>query len=327
MDEPMTQAADKLAEDADADVIFYHGDIERYADLRLIEMCAKNNRRSNVILILVTRGGDPHAAYRIAKYLQGKYEKFTLYVSGICKSAGTLVALGAHELVISDHGELGPLDIQMPKKDELIAKQSGLTVNYALNSLQTYAYRSFQEFFIRLEQLSSFTISLPTAARIATDLASGIYGPISGQIDPVHVGEASREMDIADHYGRRLLEESSNFELKSIEKLQSDYPSHHFVIDRREAETLFKNVREPSELERELAEAIGYDRRLPPDTIQLTLEFISTEKSTSSGESDEVGREASETTGTAGSEGERAIEAQNGEHAEDPGTGQSNKEA
>ena len=327
MDESITHAANALADELDADVIFYRGDIERYTDLRLIEMCAKNNRRSNVVLLLVTRGGDPHAAYRIAKYLQGTYEKFTLYVSGICKSAGTLVALGAHELVISDHGELGPLDIQMPKKDELIEKQSGLTVNYALNSLQSYAYRSFQEFFIRLEQLSSFTISLPTAARIATDLASGIYGPISGQIDPVHVGEASREMDIADHYGRRLLEESSNFELKSIEKLQSDYPSHHFVIDRREAETLFKNVRGPSESERALAEAVGYDHRMPPDTIQLTLEFISTEKSTSSGESDEVGRKTSETAGTAGPESERTVETQNGEHAQDSGTGNADKEA
>jgi ClpP class serine protease len=92
-------------------------------------------RRKNAILILVTEGGDPDAAYRIARCFQEHYELFTCIVPGYCKSAGTLITIGAHELVMTDGGELGPLDIQMSKKDELWESQSGLTVAAALNAL------------------------------------------------------------------------------------------------------------------------------------------------------------------------------------------------
>ncbi len=47
---------------------------------------------------MVTEGGDADPAYRIARCLQDHYDRFSLFVSGYCKSAGTLVALGAHEL-------------------------------------------------------------------------------------------------------------------------------------------------------------------------------------------------------------------------------------
>jgi ClpP class serine protease len=41
-------------------------------------------------------------------------------VSGYCKSAGTLIALGANELAFGEHGELGPLDVQIAKRDEVL---------------------------------------------------------------------------------------------------------------------------------------------------------------------------------------------------------------
>ena len=34
-----------------------------------------------------------------------------------CKSAGTLLALGADEIIMSNLSELGPLDIQLPDRD------------------------------------------------------------------------------------------------------------------------------------------------------------------------------------------------------------------
>lgn len=123
--------------------------------------------------MLVTFGGDADTAYRIARCLQDHYEKFILYVSGICKSAGTLVAIGAHELVISDHGELGPLDVQMSKKDELWEYQSGLTVMDALTALKDNAFNAFEQFFLDIKRKSGDTITLRTATEIATDMTKG----------------------------------------------------------------------------------------------------------------------------------------------------------
>ena len=231
--------------------------------------------------MLVTFGGDADAAYRIARCLQDQYEKFVLYVSGICKSAGTLVAVGAHELIISDHGELGPLDVQMSKKDELWEYQSGLTVMDALTALKDNAFNAFEEFFLDIKRKSGDTITLRTATEIATDMTKGIFAPLYAQIDPIHIGEAARAMSIAGHYGKRLLEQSGNIDPNSLNFIMSAYPSHGFVIDRREADNLFGIVREPSPNEIALAQRLGVRARWPGRDWQLgevtPFEFLSSE--------------------------------------------------
>ena len=277
MDQSISQAADRVATELDADVISYRGEIGRHADRNLISECIQRRRRNNVVLMLVTLGGDPDAAYRIARCLQDKYENFTLYVSGVCKSAGTLIALGAHELVISDHGELGPLDVQMPKKDDLWDTQSGLTVMDTLSALQDNAFDAFEKFFLNLEQRSAGTISLRTAAEIGTQMTNGMFSQLYRQIDPLHIGEAAREMSIAGHYGRRLLVHSRNIDLTALNAIMSEYPSHSFVIDRKEAELLFDRVREPSDDEVALAEAVGSNARWPTPGLSASFSFLSTE--------------------------------------------------
>ena len=255
--------ADVVADQLEADVVLYNGPIERPTDQRMISECITRNRRRNVLLILVTSGGDADPSYRIARCLQSKYEKFSLYVSGYCKSAGTLVALGAHELIMSDHGELGPLDVQMSKKDALWEMQSGLTVMDTLAALQDNAFAAFEQFFLDIQRRSQGTITLRTAAQIATEMTTGVFSPLYRQIDPLHIGEAGRAMSIAGHYGKRLLTEGENIHPEALEIIMSAYPSHGFVIDRREAETLFRNVREPTPHERLLAELLGDQARWP----------------------------------------------------------------
>ena len=259
----VAEAADLVANELDADVIHYNGAIERPADKQLIDECIARNKRDNVFVILVTQGGDADPAYRIAKCLQNKYEKFYLYVSGYCKSAGTLIALGAHELVVSDHGELGPLDVQLSKKDALWETQSGLTVMDTLSALQDNAFNAFEKFFLDLQRRSDGTITLRTAAQIATDLTTGMFSQLYGQVDPLHIGEAGRAMSIAGHYGRRLLNDGENIDPNALEFIMSAYPSHGFVIDRHEAEILFTNVREPTPNERLLGEKLGDEARWP----------------------------------------------------------------
>lgn len=129
--------------------------------------------------MLVTTGGDPDAAYRIARCLQTNYERFLLYVSDYCKSAGTIIALGAHELVMSDHGELGPLDVQMFKKDEIWERQSELTVMDALSALQDNALKAFEQFFLHTKGKIGGSITLRTASQIATEMTTGLLTPFT----------------------------------------------------------------------------------------------------------------------------------------------------
>src|SRR5437868_3425052 len=105
----------------DADAYAYIGDICRNGYRALSDACVKNapQKRKNAILFLVTNGGDPDAGFRIARALSHYYGSFKIMIPMECKSAGTLVCIGASELILGDRSELGPLDIQVRKRDEL----------------------------------------------------------------------------------------------------------------------------------------------------------------------------------------------------------------
>ena len=274
----LEEIIESVSSSLNADVLFYNGPIERPSDQNIIDKCISRNRKENILLILVTYGGDADPAFRIAKCLQTKYEKFIFYASGYCKSAGTLIALGANEIIFSDHGELGPLDVQMNKKDDLFSLQSGNTVMDALGALQDKAFLSFEKTFLEIQKRSEGAITVKTAGEFATNLASGLFSNLFGQIDPLYVGESARALSIAHAYGERLIEDSKNWTAASLEQLLSGYPSHGFVIDRHEAQDLFNYVREPDGDEIILTNMMGDFFRKPKHKGLPTIEFLNKEK-------------------------------------------------
>ena len=184
------QLADAIAISSDTDILFYNGGLSVGVAREFMRVVNNRQRRNNVLLILVTLGGDPGTAYRIARLLQTKYTNFALCVPNVCKSAGTLVATGAHQLVMSDQGELGPLDVQMQKRDELFAMQSGLTILDTLETLQARALSACEVFFLALSLKSEGGISLKTALDVATTMTTGLFTPLYNQVDPLLVGRS-----------------------------------------------------------------------------------------------------------------------------------------
>ena len=196
-------------------------------------------------------------AYRIARIFQDKYETFTIFVAGYCKSAGTLCVLGAHELVMADLGELGPLDVQISKKDELGDFSSGLVTAESLAQLQSKAFDMFERYFMTIKNKGGGHITFKTATEIAVKLSIGLMEPLYRQVDPIQVGEIARSMKIGRDYGQRLSAIGNNLTPSALETLIASYPSHGFVIDRNEAAQLFTRVREPSPLEMSLIDSLG----------------------------------------------------------------------
>ncbi len=266
----------QIASSLDCDVILYNGMLKKRHFLSFLSLFTSRSLSNDVLLILVTEGGNPDVAYRIARYLQAKYQKVRLFVSGFCKSAGTLVALGAHELVISDLGELGPLDVQMQKKDEMWEWRSGLIHHFALSVLQDHARQTFESLFVRMKR-GAGGITLRTAAELAIQVTTGLLEPLYRQIEPLRVTEAIRAIRIAHEYGERLLKEGGNLKVSMLDKLISGYPSHSFSIDRQEARELFERVREPTEKERELVMQLGVHAYEPLHTNHHLICFLSPE--------------------------------------------------
>ena len=63
-----------ISDKFDADIVLYSGRIDRESADHIINITPI---KKNVFFILCTFGGDPHAAYRIARALQDKYKHFT----------------------------------------------------------------------------------------------------------------------------------------------------------------------------------------------------------------------------------------------------------
>lgn len=252
---------DKLSLKYDADIVVYFGDITRSVDTKLIRNAYERRKRKNVLLMLSTYGGDPHAAYRIARCLQGAWQTtklqdgsktvrdkggdFLLYVDSACKSAGTIISLAADKLFMTENAELGPIDVQLPKQDEVGERTSGLTPLQAVQFLENQSLQLYKRHFGALRS-NDIGFSTKLSAEVATNLTVGLLKPIYEQIDPVRLAEVDRSLRIASDYGERLIGSNGNVRdgKEGLVRLLTKYSSHGFVIDHMEAREIFKNVEE-----------------------------------------------------------------------------------
>ena len=263
-------AANAVSEARDAEVFLYSGRIESPQEKLMTAFSTMEGRRPNAFLVLVTFGGDPHIAYKIARALQRGFERITVCVPGPCVSAGTMLALAAHELTMTDSGWLGPLDIQVKSSDEIVESQSGLASMQSLATLQSRAWDTFRDNLCKLRSSTGGQVTLETSLEAAAALTTGLYGPLLTQVDPLRLAEDERSQRIVEEYGERLQLRSGNLQGEALKRLVGGYPSHQFVIDRDEAqESLFKNVASPVPAEQLLVDALGEIADHPLDEAQL----------------------------------------------------------
>lgn len=252
--------ANAVADEHDAVVLLYSGSIDNAGFGRLLSELQPSEMRPyrpNVVLILTTNGGDANAAYRIARTLQRTFEKFLIYVPAYCKSAGSLIALGASELVMEHVSELGPLDVQLLQQDEIGQRRSGLVVRTAFEGLATETFDVFEHIMMNIKLKSAGVVSFETASRIASSISASVMSPVYAQISPDALGNDLRDLHVATQYGVRLAHYGGNVNSGTVEHMVSGYPSHDFIIDFQEAEQLFETVSLPNENLENLTNAIG----------------------------------------------------------------------
>ena len=253
-DQELRKSIEAVAKENNADVFVYAGPLDEEPVRTFINQCPNEVGHPNAVLYLTTYGGTAGEAYRITRHLQDRYSngEVTLVVDSMCKSAGTLIAVGVHTIAMSDRGELGPIDIQVGQPDEVFGFQSGLVAEQALATLQEQSFTYFELGFVKLTGRSGGRITTRTAAELASSLAGTLFGQMYAQLDPMRLGENHRLMLVSREYATRLANVSKTASV-SIERLISAYPSHDFVIDRKEATELFPKVRRLSQSETRLA--------------------------------------------------------------------------
>ena len=262
--------ATRLAQLRQADVLVLSGDLTRPGDGNLTLERRDSTRQQNCMLILRTLGGAADAAYQLVRALRRRYRRLIVYIDDGCKGAGMLLALAADELVISDFGELGPLDLVSQHAVTPGHGESGLAPVQGLQALRAQAETSFERYLARFRSTRSLGMNSRSALEHASALAIGLMSPVFAQIDPLQVAEVDRAMRTATLYAQRI--GADHLKEGALDRLLTGYPSHDFVIDREEANELFRTVRAPTADERAFLmqlEPIVTERRLQGRLIPL----------------------------------------------------------
>ena len=268
------EAAASYAASEDCDVLLFCGNLDFTAYKRLRDLCNSRSGKRKILLALFTLGGDAHAAYRMGRCLHRRYDEVRILVNGRCKSAGTILAISGHKLILGDEGELGPIDVQQMRQDDLWEQSSGLVEGAAIDALSQTTWDLFERLITEIKDMSFGRITFKTAADAAAPIVSGTLSPIFAQIDPLKLGETTRALNVATQYASILNKSSKNLRDRSmaIEKLVTGYPDHGFIIDREEAQTLFHSVEEPDGALKALSDKLGNLSPSRPVTTYLNDE-------------------------------------------------------
>jgi ClpP class serine protease len=229
---------------ADADTIF--------------DLLEKENPTGNIDLLLLSPGGSGESAFRIGRVMQqwaGRVNgKFCVLVPDYAKSAATLLALGAHTIVMGLSSELGPIDPQIPKFDHNFGRwryYPALALRDALNVASEYSSDA-------PEMMRLFQALLERAGVDFTDL-----------------GEVERARETPKQYATTLLrgamfEGDAERAKKAAEILVDHYKAHGYPIDREEAEeTIGLNIADASAEEWELMKNLRDEFRKFVDNPRL----------------------------------------------------------
>lgn len=185
------------------------GKISSWDSDRLFSALQADNpdKKKDVFLIVVSRGGEIEPAYQIGKLCKA-YSKnaFVVAVPRYAKSAATLIALGADTIHMGALGELGPIDPQLGNLPALGVKRALETI---AGICQQYPGSS--------EALARYLSLTVTIAQI---------------------GYCERVSESAVQYAERLLSKKDGVRLNAnriAKELVYEYKDHSFVIDFEEA--------------------------------------------------------------------------------------------
>ena len=93
-----------------------------HSDVLAVRAALEDEQPAALDVIVSSPGGDVEAAYLVARELRRRVQTLTVYIPFRTKSAATLIALAADELVLGSLGELGPLGC--PVRGEASARLS-----------------------------------------------------------------------------------------------------------------------------------------------------------------------------------------------------------
>lgn len=222
----------------DEDALF-----EVYSDLRKI------GEQDNLNVLLYSYGGDARTAFHIGRLLQAySNKKLQIYPLHEAKSAATLIASAADNMVMSELSELGPMDPQI-KLPSIERRFSPLAIKHSLELLHG-------------EISNGHDLIVKTLAEKLPD--------------PLSLGEALKSLETGKDYLRKLLVSrmfagDSEKAAAVAEQLVLGYPDHGYCIDFKEAQDIGLVVKEVPDNQRDALYDLMYGYKKIWDVFEFAM--------------------------------------------------------
>lgn len=185
-----------------------------------------------ISLILYTRGGETLSAWSLANLLRTFCDQLEIIIPAKCHSAGTLLCLGADNLIMTKQATLGPIDP---------------SVNTPLNP-QLPGGQLMAKVPVSVEDVTAFIEHAREA--LGNEPIAQVFDRLAQNVHPLVIGQTYRVRSQIRMLGERLLSshiESQGTRDKILNFLCSESGSHDYTINRREArENLCLPIETPS---------------------------------------------------------------------------------
>ncbi|HEY2346165.1 MAG TPA: hypothetical protein VGH80_09815 [Xanthomonadaceae bacterium] len=190
----------------------------------LMQLNRLPHRASELDLLLVSNGGDPTVAWRVVSLIRESVKKLSVLVPQAAFSAATLIALGADEIVMHPHGNLGPTDPQISSPKRGGAQGTADSVPFGSEDLAAFL------------KFARETVGLSDQEQMRS-----IFTKFCDEVGSVAIGIAARSSQLSVVMGERLLQlhmtgDGEKQKARAIaEKLTRDFFHHGYPVSRTEA--------------------------------------------------------------------------------------------
>lgn len=177
--------------------------------------------------LIVSQGGDPTVAWRIASLLRERVKRFSVLVPQAAFSAATLLALGADEIVMHPHGNLGPVDPQIRVPRPQVEGAPPEVVQFGSEDLDA------------LIDFARDDVGLRDQAQLVR-----VFELVCKEVGTVPVGVANRSAQLSMAMGEKLLNthmhgDGEKEKARAIaQALNKNFFHHGYPVSRTEAREL-----------------------------------------------------------------------------------------
>lgn len=196
--------------------------------------------KDKIELLLYTRGGAMMTAYTIVKMFREYANKFNVLVPFRAHSAGTQIALGADNIIMTKIGQLSPIDpttanffnpLMNPKGDPTDPRNRKLI---SVEDVQSY-----------------FTLAKDRLGLVSENDSLEIFKALTQFVEPIALGNVNRVYLETRVIAREMLllhinPEKDEEKINQIIKALTEEYTHSFLITRDKAHDIGLNMKKPS---------------------------------------------------------------------------------